>query len=580
MSFVNGHQITVRTFGWIQDPGKFENLKRVVGVFYYGSAIHQELINNIIPNIVEERDGRSKFIRDLSVQPLQLKYDELVGTSFYPRNTARCNGIIQAVLPGQRRPFQSDWPANNFLRWAHALGFISYDYVTDSFIITEEGKYYIESTDGSANEEETLTKALLSYPPVMRILNLLSDGSHLTKYELGQQLGFIGEDGFTTLPQNILLEELASIDNADEKNKIKTDWDGSSDKYARMICSWLKALGWVKQEEKSFNICGKTEKIGQAYKITNKGLTVRRRGLGTNIASRIVKNVYWELFAPKCSDRVYIRTRRSYILKILNQSNRLINVTAIKNNLFDRYKLTVSEETIKDDIVGFVNIGLNIEISDRGFIFKDTIKDFIIPELTIDEVTTSDIFNYKEDCRTRLTHIPHSYLSLIDLAFDSQQNRLFEMQTIQLFVDECGFSGRHLGGGRKPDGVIYRTEEQHGIIIDTKAYSGGYSLPINQADEMTRYVRENIGRSTEINPNAWWNNFPESIKYFNFAFISSLFKGNFVHQLNRIALDTNVNGAALNVINMLLLAEKIKSNSISYDEVYEKFASNNEIICS
>jgi hypothetical protein len=255
-------------------------------------------------------------------------------------------------------------------------------------------------------------------------------------------------------------------------------------------------------------------------------------------------------------------------------------VTAIKNNLFDRYKLTVSEETIKDDIVGFVNIGLNIEISDRGFIFKDTIKDFIIPELTIDEVTTSDIFNYKEDCRTRLTHIPHSYLSLIDLAFDSQQNRLFEMQTIQLFVDECGFSGRHLGGGRKPDGVIYRTEEQHGIIIDTKAYSGGYSLPINQADEMTRYVRENIGRSTEINPNAWWNNFPESIKYFNFAFISSLFKGNFVHQLNRIALDTNVNGAALNVINMLLLAEKIKSNSISYDEVYEKFASNNEIICS
>ena len=76
MSFVNGHTIVVRTFGWVQDPGKFENLKRVVGTFYSGSAIHSELINSIIPTLVEERDGRERFIHALNNQPLKLKYED------------------------------------------------------------------------------------------------------------------------------------------------------------------------------------------------------------------------------------------------------------------------------------------------------------------------------------------------------------------------------------------------------------------------------------------------------------------------------------------------------------------------
>ena len=105
MSFVNGCAITVRTFGWIQDPGKFENLKRVVQVFCFGSPAHSELISKVIPAIVEKRDGRDRFIEELQKQPLRLKYEDLVGTSFTPRAAARCNGIIQAALPGQKRPF-------------------------------------------------------------------------------------------------------------------------------------------------------------------------------------------------------------------------------------------------------------------------------------------------------------------------------------------------------------------------------------------------------------------------------------------------------------------------------------------
>lgn len=577
MSFVNGRPITVRSFGWVQDPGKFENLKRVVGTFYYGSAIHQNLISTIIPNLIEERDGKTRFINVLSTQPLKLQYKDLVGTSFAPRSSARCNGIIQAVLPGQKRPFQSDWPADNFLRWAHALGLISYDYISDSFEITESGKRYVESADNSEIEKEILSQALLSYPPVMRILNLLSDGSHLTKFELGKQFGFVGEDGFTTLPQNILLDNLSRITDAKEKNKMKTDWDGSADKYARMICSWLATLDWVIKEPKEFIINGKTEIIGQAYKITSKGLEARRRGLGINIANRVTKNVYWELFAPKCTDRVYIRTRRSYILKILEKSNSLINTTNIQIILKQKYGLDIGAETIKDDVQGFINIGLNIDVSERGYKFKDSITDFIIPELTVQETRVSNLLQYKENCREQLQNVSHEYLSLIDMAFDSTQNRLFEMQTIDLFVNECGFSGRHLGGGRKPDGIIYRIEERHGVIIDTKAYSNGYNLPISQADEMSRYIRENQTRDIAINPNHWWDNFPNIINTFNFAFISSVFKGNIGVALQRIALDTGVKGVAINVINLLLIAERIKSHKLTYMDFFEKLNENQEL---
>jgi len=577
MSYVNGHTIVVRTFGWIQDPGKFENLKRVVGVFYYGSSIHTELINTIIPTLVEERDGRERFLEELTTQPLCLKYEDLIGTSFTPRSSARCNGIIQAVLPGQKRPFQGDWPANNFIRWAHALGFISYDYLTDTFAITATGRAYVESEDDSSEEETVLTKALLSYPPVMRVLNLLSNGSHLTKFELGKQLGFVGEDGFTTLPQNILLESLSRLTDIKQKNEMKTNWDGSADKYARMICSWLVSLGLVIREAKEFNVNGSIESIGQAYKITNKGLEARRYGLGINIAERITKNVYWELFAPKCTDKVYVRTRRSYILKIIEASQGIIKVERIKELLLRKYGLEVSNETIKDDVTGFVNIGLNIEITDRGYKFKDSITNFVIPELTVQETKVSDVLLYKEQCREHLHNIPHEYLSLIDLAFDSNQNRFFEMQTIDLFVNECNFSGAHLGGGRKPDGILYRERDKHGVIIDTKAYSKGYSLPISQADEMTRYIRDNQTRSNSINPTHWWDNFPESIESFNFAFISSVFKGNVGTALQRIALDTGVNGAAINVINMLLIAEKLKAGEVSHMEFYDLLNRNMEL---
>ena len=74
---------------------------------------------------------------------------------------------------------------------------------TDSCRITELGMQLANSRDDSAEEREAFMRALLSYPPVIRILSLLEKKDNQTKFELGSQLGFKGEMGFTSIPQEI-----------------------------------------------------------------------------------------------------------------------------------------------------------------------------------------------------------------------------------------------------------------------------------------------------------------------------------------------------------------------------------------
>ncbi|MCX7833149.1 MAG: hypothetical protein N2490_02940 [Ignavibacteria bacterium] len=574
--------ITVRTFGWIQNPGDFNKLKKVVQVFDHTSNTHEKLKNVIIPSLIEERDGRDRFIQELSKIPLKLKYADLVGTGFKPRNSARCNGIIQAIVEGQGgKKFVDNWSADGYIRWAHALGFIDYEYATDTFFITQLGFDYSRAENDSQGEKDILIKAILSYPPAVRVLDLLSNGDHLTKYDIGRMLGFSGEAGFTSLPQNILINALAICDNNEECNRMKSDWDGSSDKYARMIGSWLSKLGLVSKISKNFNVIvdgvTKTVSIAHAFKITPEGLKQLRRARGVNKAQRITKRVYWEMFATKKMDRVYVRTRRAYILKALEKSSGLITLDKIKEILTTK-GLDENIETIKDDIKGLINIGLNIEESSRGYSLKDTINDFTIPVIEHEQTIKSSIEELKSELRTQLNVISHDYLQLLDISQDSQQNRLFEMKVMDLFINEFGYNGSHLGGSRKPDGILYTEglSKDYGIIVDTKAYKDGYNLPIAQADEMERYIRENIDRNEVVNQNRWWEVFPSKINDYKFLFVSAYFKGNFKEQLERISINTGILGGAISVEHLLLGAEYFKRGILSLEDVRDKFC-NTEI---
>jgi len=570
--------ITIRTFGWVQNPSDFKKLKRTVQIFDHTSLTHKEVKENRIPRLVAEQDGRDIFIESLNQIPLKLKYSYLVGSSFIPRSSARCNGIIQATLEGQRKEFTDDWTSDGFVRWAHALGFIEYIYEEDAFRITQLGFDFSRSADDSDSEKSILIDAFLSYPPAVRVLDLLSAGQHLTKFDIGKQLGFSGESGFTSLPLNILIQTLAESDSASEKNSIRQDWEGSSDKYARMIAGWLTKLGLVKKQSKGFSITvdgvTHTESIPHAFKITGEGLRQLRRARGTTSARRIKKRVHWEMLATKNLDKVYIRTRRAYILKFLEAANGLISLEQLKEKLsLKGYNESV--ETIKDDIRGLINIGLNIEETSRGYAFKDSINDFMIPVIELNEITRSTIEEIKNDMRANLKVLSHDYIELIEIAQDPSQNRTLEMKVMDLFINEYGFKGSHLGGTRKPDGAIYA--HNYGIIVDTKAYKEGYNLPISQADEMERYIRENIDRNESVNPNKWWRIFPNEISDYKFLFVSGYFKGNFESQLERISMNTGINGGALSIENLLLGAEYIKRGIISLNDFKDSFL-NKEIL--
>ncbi|NFB93632.1 restriction endonuclease FokI C-terminal domain-containing protein [Clostridium botulinum] len=569
--------ITIRTFGWIQNPSDFSKLKKIVQLFDHTSSIHVDLKENRIPRLVEKDDGRDRFIEILNRIPLKIKYIDLVGTSFKPRSSGRCNGIAQAMIEGQGKSFTDNWTADGFIRWAHALGFIQYDYLEDEFSITQAGFDFSRSINDSEGENEILIEAMLSYPPAVRVLDLLSLGEHLTKFDIGKNLGFNGESGFTSLPLNIMLQTLADNDLVSEKTKIRQDWEGSSDKYSRMIAGWLSKLGLVKKEKKYFdvNIGGiiHREYISHAYKITGEGLKQLRRAKGTTSARRIEKRVCWEMFATKNLDRTYIRTRRAYILKFLEVSSSLITIEQIKTKLLEKgYDETV--ETIKSDIKGLINIGLNIQETTRGYSLKDSINDFMIPVTDLNQIVKSSIEMSKANMRDNLQMLPHDYIELIEISQDPYQNRIFEMKVMDLFINEYGFSGSHLGGSRKPDGAMYA--HGFGVIVDTKAYKDGYNLPISQADEMERYVRENIDRNEHVNSNRWWNIFPEDTNEYKFLFVSGFFKGNFEKQLERISIDTGVQGGALSVEHLLLGAEYIKRGILTLYDFKNSFL-NKEI---
>ncbi|WP_167957650.1 restriction endonuclease FokI C-terminal domain-containing protein [Anaerosporobacter faecicola] len=560
-----------RAFGWVQDPSNLRSLCNVTAIFDENSPMHKKLVQTILPQLVEERDGRDDLIQALQARPLRIPYSKLVGTAFKPRKDSRCNGIVQATVKGQIRPFIGEWQADNFVRWAYAFHFIQYNYEDDTFTITEEGRELVEAWEGndalSPKEISILTKAILAYPPAVRILTLLAkEDAHLTKFELGKQLGFIGENGFTSLPQSVLLRSLAITEDPTECSKMKADWEGSSDKYARMIAKWLSKLGLVEMVSKTFDVSiqGKINQvtIGQAYQITTKGYMALNHIQGKSSYKKLGKNICFEMLATKAGDREYLRSRRAYLLKFLSEAKSTITLEELVNKI-NASGISCEGSSIEDDINGLINIGLQITKEQSGYCLQDCLSDFIIPTARLEG--RSELEYKKEEVRHQLTHLSHEYLGLLDLAYDSKQNRLFELKTMQLLTEECDFEGLHLGGSRKPDGIAY--SESYGIIIDTKAYSGGYSLPISQADEMERYIGENQTRDPKVNPNEWWKNFSDTTQEFYFMFVAGHFKGKYQDQIERISCNKSVKGAAVSIEQLLLTVNAYKAGKLDHEGI-------------
>ena len=585
-----------RTFGWIQNPSSTDNLKNVVSLFVKDSDFYKSMLQSRLPllrdaHLLQNADLFTAFVKALSQAKISYSLLKGQGCGSGSRASAKCSGLAQAAITGQqfktyqvngksiriKKPYTDDWTADGFLRWAVSLGFLDYNYDDDTCSLTESGEAFVKAKT-QTEENAILGDAYLAYPPVCRVLGILSDGNHYTKFEIGKQLGFTDEAGFTSIPQNIWVQAYETADQ-DEKSKLRSDVEGSSDKYARMICGWLERIGWVtnspKQVTETIGSNSYSTTINSAFSITAEGLKNYKRATGKSSSARIPKIVYREMLASKAPRAELLRTRRAKILKYIGGTQKR-TLTQIVDYLQNQgYEAT--EIIVKDDLTGLQNIGLNIQEQYGEYRLLDTITKLVIPA-TIDVVEDSQASIIRERVREKLQHIDHKYLNLIDYSFEGKDNRIFEIFTIDLFTNELQFVGQHLGGTRKPDGII--SYNQNGVIIDNKAYSKGFTIDRHMADEMIRYVQENNERREERNPNKWWEQFPTEVAMFNFVFISSLFRGEVNSALNGIKESTGVNGAALNTENLLYFADAIKGGTVSRETFIEKLNHNTEVIYS
>ena len=593
-----------RTFGWVQNPGDLKKLKKVVGIFKAGSAENLDLVSNKLPLLLTygliSNDDYNDFIAELNKTDIEIDYSKLKGkgSGSRTRKDAICTGIIQAIIEAQqnktysdaagnsitiKKPYTDDWTAEGFLRWAISCGLLEYVKEDDKCKITPLGEELANAPDNSPAETEALTKALLSYPPVIRILSLLEAQDEQTKFDLGSKLGFKGEMGFTSMPQDAYLCDYCEATTAGERTNVRSNEEGDSDKYARGIASWCMQMGWVESNQKdvteTYRRKSYTAKL-QTYSITRKGEKALIKARGNSSNPRLARVLMFEMLASnKVSSANYLRFVRACIIKALTSSDK--STDQLKEAL-KGYELDVDDTAIKDHIEGLISIGLEITENAGKYRLLDKIECLEIPART--ECVKDNVVDIKDRVRNKLIHLDHKYLALIDLAYSDAASRAkknadareFEIQTADLFTKELSFNGQRLGDSRKPDVII--SYGLDGTIVDNKSYKDGFNISRTCADEMSRYINENNLRQKSLNPNEWWKNFDSTITAYTFLFITSYLNGQFEDQLEYVSnANGGIKGAAIGVESLLYLSEGIKAGRISHADFYSNF-NNKEMI--
>lgn len=577
------NNMKVRAHGWVQNPSSFSNLKKVVSIFESTNQ-HYSRLEKIIKDQIFFDSDREKLLKKVQAKETVFTYDELVGKTKNSegKNTSNrkdqvADSLIKiSILPQNSKTkgkkYTDTWTSDGFLRWAVCLDFVSVERESDIYRITELGRNFIKTTDGSVEEKEALRQAFLAYPPATSVLNTLENcGKFVNKFYIGERLGFTGEKGFTSYGSETMTEWLLNAENKAEFNAIKSDREGTSDKYARMICTWLEKVGFIEKRKVFIDSeFGKTS--FPEYRITPKGSHALRASQGSSKHKLIKKHVMWEFLATKVQNVNYVRTRRAYILKSLKTTKSFAKLTNyLKSKGFSDDPLV-----FKNDIEGLKQFGIRIEINDKQVNLIDDFSEFSIPNLPITKEIKED---FLEEIKIKLykkTSLPKKFYELVDIAYDGSRNRDFEIYTSDLMRDVYKFSTSLLGGSRKPDILSYN--DKHGYIVDTKAYSKGYRKNIQQEDEMVRYIEDNQYRDYVRNNTKWWENFNDtnnSKEYF-FLWVSSEFIGDFNKQLTDTARRTNINGAALNVIQLLLGADLIRRGELTNDTL-SNLMTNEEI---
>ncbi len=591
-----------RSFGWVQNPSNFKTLKNVVGIFDKDSSYRKNLIDCRLPliktnSLISDGDY-DRFLQILGSDAAVMPYEALKGRGCGTGSRAQsmCSGIVQACIDGQRsleyigldgapvilhKLYSDDWTADGFLRWAVSLGLLEYSYRDDSCRLSEMGKQFIDSEDGSKGEYCVLTKALMSYPPIMRVMSLLAGGGVMTKFEIGSQLGFKAELGFTSISQDYFIALWNEATTPKERAKIRANIEGDSDKYARMICSWLAKMGWIESHSNervgSFNRHNYKMTLLN-YSITPKGLMEYKKACGGSSNPRIPKTVMFEMLATKAPNAGYLRYRRAILIEALSKPRTIEELAQCWKNA----GVDEPAQTITDDMDGLMRIGLDLIRNGQGkYRLRDKIIGLRLPSQPEEREEITDI---KERVRQKLIKVSHDYLILIDLAYSDATNkakknldaRNFEIYTSNLLTKELSFDGQLLGGSDKPDIIIWK--DGFGIIVDNKSYKDGFSIGRKNEDEICRYIDQAKNMTEGFPANNWWKSFCDNgVDTLHYLFVTSFLNGSFLKNLRSIHQRSGIDGGAVGVVSLLCFAEHVKRGNLSEYSLPE-YLNNAEVV--
>lgn len=204
-----------RTFGLGQDVSTdLLDIVKVPALFIKDSKIHKELEESRLKRVTIDV-GAPQEIYDKLLKALGKKTmsdNELVSLSSKYGRKPYASGLIRAIFDGQRGPAIKDWPAKNYLAVAVGMGLVDLDYSTDTYHITELGKEAVNLLDNNDldNLRTFMLERLFEYPYaawLIRVVNM-DKNKWYTKFDLGDNFGFIDEPGFSSLPEDLYIDAI------------------------------------------------------------------------------------------------------------------------------------------------------------------------------------------------------------------------------------------------------------------------------------------------------------------------------------------------------------------------------------
>lgn len=594
----------VHEFGWIQNPTNFGKLKRTVSILIHGSKYHTFLLDSGL-DYVQDIKVRDQLRTGLESNPVKITYEQMKGKATFPNNYigkhARANQVpvgLAQISGGDNKKAKAwtdEWTSEGFLNWALTLHFFEVDEKTDLLSITTLGENFVNTVDGvwksksnektyqlSDEEKAFLIPVVMAYPPAVRFLQLLKDNNAisskgdtavLSKFKIGHELGFAGEPGFTSMNEDDWFEYLHASP-ASEKNKVRSNIEGSADKWTRTISSWLSSLNLIKQKKLVRIVGGIEEYTPHAYQLNGlKGERALKSATGNSSNSAIQKFISWHMLATKVTNKNYIKLRRAYTIKAIQK---FTTIKAVSDDL-KNYGLFNGEGVLKADLRGLIRFGLRLKYDNKKVVFQDRINNFKLPQLNITkQLMDQHLENIKNKLLNTLTEIDPSDIELVEMAWGKSATRsqntvdatLFESKTVEIFKKYFKLEGEHLGHANKPDGVVYY-DNTFGILLDTKAYSNGYNIPISQQREMVDYINDVINKDETVTPNKWWEAFPEKLPVAQtyYLWVAGAFTGKYDMALKKTYNQTGMWGGAMDTQTLLRLANEVSLGTRSVTSI-------------